>query len=117
MTSIAYWIAVVAVVVMGTARVTRLVTFDHFPPVKWARNKFAEATDGSDWQLLAFCGYCASFWIAGVVVGWAVLAGVLDGPVDVGGMALGEKVWWLLFGTLGASYAAAMVMARDGDDS
>lgn len=112
-----YWIAVAVVTIVSAARLTRLATVDKFPPAKWVRDHFAEWTDKTprrlQWQLLLFCGYCFSPWATALVVGWGYLAGVYDGAFD-GSPA--EKVWWLLYGILGASYAAAYVMAYDGDD-
>jgi hypothetical protein len=98
-----YWIAVAVVTILSSARLTRLVTWDHFPPIEWARNKYADKTDGSGWQLLAFCGYCFSFWATGAVV----LAGWLSGW---------HEAWWLVNGILGGSYLAAIVMVHDGDE-
>lgn len=116
-----YWIAVAAVTIVSSARMTRLATWDQFPPVVWLRNKYAEWTDKTDrrrgWQLLAFCGYCASFWITAIIVSWADLAGVLDGKAAWGGDGdLARPLWWLVNGTLAASYLAAILMAHDGDD-
>lgn len=96
------WVAVAVITVMSSARLTRLATFDLFPPVKWLRDKYADWTDGSDWQLLAFCGYCASFWLTGAVLLW-------------GWLTDWQTAWWLLNGTLAASYAAAIVMTLDQD--
>lgn len=98
-----YWIAVAVVVVLSSARLTRLATYDLFPPVLWLREKFAAATDGSGWQLVAYCGYCASFWLTLVVV----LSGYYSDW---------HTAWWIVNGTLGASYLAAIVMANDGDE-
>lgn len=110
------WIAVAVVVVLSSARLTRLVTFDHFPPIKWLREKYATATDGSDWQLLAYCGYCASFWVTLAVVIWADLAGVFDGRTAWGTDGdLATPIWFLVNGIFGGSYLAAIVMAFDGD--
>lgn len=109
-----YWIAVTAVIVMGSARLTRLAVYDDFPPVKWVRNKYENATDGSDWQLLALCGYCFSFWATAVVVAWADLSGVFDGRPLADWMT---PLWWLVNGTLAASYLAATFVAHDGDNS
>jgi hypothetical protein len=97
------WVAIAAVTIASAARVTRLLTFDHFPVVKWLRTKYANWTDGSDWQLLAFCGYCASFWVTLVIVLWGLLTDW-------------QPAWWFVNGVLGASYLAAILMARDGDD-
>lgn len=108
-----YWIAVAVITIVSAARLTRLATWDKFPPVEWLRNKYADLTDGNGWQLLAFCGYCASFWITGIIVGWGWLAGVYDGDYD---HSTAENVWLLMHGVLAASYAAAIVMANDGDE-
>lgn len=111
-----HWIAAAIVIVFSSARLTRLATYDLFPPVKWFRDEYIEWTDKTDrrrpWQLLAFCGYCASFWITGAVVAWADLSGVFDGKPVADWMT---PLWWIANGTLAASYVAAIVMAYDGD--
>lgn len=112
-----YWLAVVATTILSSSRLTRLATWDHFPPVEWARNKYADLTDGSGWQLLAFCGYCASFWITGLVLLWAWLAGVLPNTEAAFSTAeVWTRVWWIVNGVLAMSYVAAVFMARDGDE-
>lgn len=98
------WVAVALVVITSSARLTRLLTYDHFPPIEWLRNKYADATDGSTWQLLAYCAYCMSFWATLVVL----LSGYYSNW---------DEVWWLVNGILGASYLAAILMINDGDDS
>lgn len=108
-----YWVAVVLTTIVSASRLTRLATFDEFPPVRWLRNKYAEATDGGGWQLLAFCPYCAGFWITGLVVLWGYFSGVYVGAPD---HDLGYAVWWALNGVLAASYLAAILMVHDGDD-
>lgn len=108
-----YWIAVTLVTVVSASRLTRLVTVDKFPPIKWVREKYADLTDGSDWFWLMYCGYCFSFWATVLVVTCAYFAGVLDGP---GSTAEGwTLVWWIVNGTFAASYLAAILMALDGD--
>lgn len=109
-----YWIAAAAVVVTGSARLTRLLVIDEFPPIAALRNAFEDATDGSKWQRLTMCGYCMSFWATALVVLLGDLAGVFDQKPVAEWMT---PAWWLLFGTLGASYLAAILMASDGDDS
>lgn len=113
------WIAVAVVTVISASRLTRLATFDEFPPVRWLRNKYADATDGSSWQLLAYCPWCASFWVTAFVVGWAACAGVLPVGSGTAWGTTGEwatPIWWLFNATMAASYLAAMLMVRDGDD-
>lgn len=97
------WIAVAIVVVMSSARITRLLTFDKFPPIRWARNKYLDATDGSGWDLLALCPYCMSFWVTLGIVAW-------------GHYTDWNQSWWLVNFIFGASYLAAIVMVFDGDD-
>lgn len=97
-----YWIAIAAVVITSSSRITRLLTYDKFPPVEWLRNKYADLTDGSGWQLLAFCAYCASFWVT--------LAVVLSGYFSDW-----HTIWWLVNGVFGASYLAAILMVHDGE--
>lgn len=108
-----YWVAVIATTIVSASRLTRLATWDKFPPVAWLRDKYADATDGTGWQLLAFCGYCASFWITGLVMVWGYLAGAYDFDTRATSPAL---VWWIANGVLAASYLAAILMAHDGDD-
>lgn len=103
MTAVQY-IFIAVVVVLSSARLTRLVTFDEFPPVRWARHKYEDIFEGSTWQMLAYCPWCASFWVT--------LAVVLSGYFSDW-----HTVWWIVNGSLGASYVAAMVMVHDGDDS
>lgn len=108
-----YWAAVALTTIVSASRLTRLATWDEFPPVKWLRNKYAAVTDGSDWQVLAFCGYCASFWITAFVVGWGWLAGVYTDSPET---SVSGNVWWIINGVLATSYLAAILMAHDGDD-
>lgn len=102
-----FWIAVAVVTILSSARLTRLATFDKFPPVKWARDRYIGWTDKTDrrrgWQLLAMCGYCFSFWttLAVVLAGW---------------LSDWHEAWWIVNGILGASYLAAIVMTFDGDE-
>lgn len=112
-----YWIAVAVITVTASARLTRLATYDKFPPVVWLRGLYLDLMDRTErrrgWQLLAICGYCFSFWATLFVVAWADLAGVFNGWTQ--DPSLGASAWWFLMGTLGASYLAAILMKRDGD--
>lgn len=102
-----WWVAVAVLTVTSTARITRLLTFDDFPPVKVVRDAFGRWTDKTDrrrgWQLLAYCGYCMSFWVALLVIG-------------TGWTSDWHEVWWLVNSAFGGSYLAAILMAHDGDE-
>lgn len=107
-----YWVAVALVTVISASRLTRLLVFDKFPPIKWVRDKYEDKTDGSGWQWLALCGYCMSPWVTLFVVGWGLLSGVYgtDAYLDA-------APWWVFNGIFAASYLAAVFMAHDGDES
>ena len=98
-----FWIAVAVVTTLSASRITRLLTFDKFPPIRWARDKFADRTDGSDWQMLAFCPYCMSFWVMLAVLG-------------SGWGTDWHPVWWFINAAFAGSYLAAILMVHDGDD-
>lgn len=109
-----YWVAVALVTIISAARITRLAVYDKFPPIKWVREKYEDATDGSGWQLLAMCGFCMSFWTTSAVVIWGLYAGVYDRyPVE----SRSSAAWWIVNGIFAASYLAATYIANDGDTS
>lgn len=103
-----FWIAVAAVSIVSSSRLTRFLTFDEFPPVTWFRDRFDEFMDKGPkrrkWGSISYCPWCASFWVTLAVV----LAGYYSDW---------HTVWWLVNGTFAGSYLAAMLMVRDGDDS
>lgn len=92
-------VAAVIVGVVSIARLTRLATQDIYPPVAWLRRQWEKHTKG-DWQVLAICHWCASPWIAALVIAWAVLSDL-------------HWTWWAFNGWLAASYVAAMIVERD----
>lgn len=99
-----YWVAISVVTVLSSARLTRLAVVDDFPPVKWLRMKVAIATDGSDWQAITYCPYCVSFWMTLIVV----LSGYFSDW---------HTVWWIVAGSLAASYPGSVWVAYEkGDD-
>lgn len=99
-----YWIAVALVTIVSASRITRLLTFDAFPPIRWVREKYEDRTDGSGWQLIAYCPWCMSPWVTAGVVAWGYLTDW-------------DLYWWLVNGVFAAAYLAAMLMVRDGDNS
>lgn len=90
--------------VMGTARITRLLVDDDWPPVVklrlWYIRKVPE-----DWAELAVCAFCVSFWVGLVNGGFAWLSFNHDGKLD----------WWWIVPNLilGGSYLAAAFNKRD----
>lgn len=92
----------IAVVAVGSiARLARLLVHDHWPPVVWLRRHWDRHTDG--WNLLLHCHFCIAVWLAFAIILW-------------GHFTDWNLVWWLINGSLAASYAAAFVVTYDGDD-
>lgn len=113
-----YWIAVAVVLIIGSARITRLLTFDHFPPIEKARNAYIDWTDKRagtrGYGLLAYCPWCASPWItaANVLLGW--WAGVFSFSREQSG---GFTAWWIVNGIFAVAYLASIFMVNDTDTS
>lgn len=99
---VAYVIALVLVGVVASARLTRLLTQDTYPPAAWLRSWWEGRVGGSGWEDLATCPYCAAPYIV-----------LLNG--GVGWLTDWHPVWWAFNIWLAVSYAASMVVIRDGE--
>lgn len=97
------WVAAMFVAVVCTARITRLITFDLFPPMVWLRGLWEKITRNGDWALLFFCGYCMGFWVACANVAWAYLSDF-------------STAWWIFNSAWTVAYLAPILMVHDGDD-
>lgn len=95
-----HWVAAAAILVMSAGRITRLLNVDKFPPIRWVRERFENATDGSDWQLLTICVYCMSFWVVLALGAWGYLTDW-------------QEAWWVINGLFAASYATGILVALD----
>lgn len=89
--------------IVGPARLTRVLTYDTFPPAAWIRATWETITKGGEWAKLATCFWCAAPWITLVCIAWGLLSSL-------------HWTWWLFWGWLALSYLASMVIARDGDE-
>lgn len=92
--------AAATVGVVAAARLTRLVTKDHWPPMSWARRKYVELTGDSEWSVLAECPFCVAPYVVAADLAWAVNSDL-------------DKKWWMVNGWLAASYAASWIVVRD----
>ncbi len=99
-----YLVAAAVVAVLGVGRLTRVLTYDSFPPAAWVRDKWSAVTKDGDWAILARCFWCASPWIMAVSLLWFWVG---TNVVWVG------VAWWVFWGWLGLAYLSAMVIARD----
>lgn len=102
------WVGIVLFTIISAARVTRLVTFDVFPPTRWFRDAWGEVMDKHaitrPWAVLPYCQWCFSFWATLPIVLWGYFSDFHD-------------PWWIVNGSLAASYLAAIFMSNDGDVS
>jgi hypothetical protein len=92
--------AAATVGVVGAARLTRLVTKDHWPPMSFVRRKYVEMTKGSEWSVLAECPFCVAPYVVAADLAWALKSDL-------------DKRWWVANGWLAASYAASWIVVRD----
>lgn len=92
--------AAATVGVVGAARLTRLVTKDHWPPMAYVRRKYVELTEGTEWSVLAECPFCVAPYVVAADLAWALKSDL-------------DKSWWVTNGWLAASYAASWIVVRD----
>jgi len=85
---------------VAAARLTRLVTKDHWPPMSWVRRKYVEMTKGTEWSVLAECPFCVAPYVVAADLTWALRSDL-------------DKSWWVVNGWLAASYAASWIVVRD----
>jgi hypothetical protein len=97
-----HWVAAAVLTVLATARITRLIVWDTYPPSVWLRIQWDKHTNDS-WGELVHCGYCAGVYVAAAVVlsGW---------------LSDWHTAWWIVTGVLSAAYLGAITMAYDGDE-
>jgi hypothetical protein len=92
--------AAATVGVVAAARLTRLVTKDHWPPMSWVRRKYVELTNGTEWSVLAECPFCVAPYVVAADLTWALKSDL-------------DRKWWVVNGWLAASYAASWIVVRD----
>lgn len=95
----------ILVVVFGAGRLTRVITYDAYPPSiafrSWWINKVAR---GGGWGKLADCFWCMSPWITAFAIGTFFLTPLVAWVL---------WAWWIFWGWLALAYVAAIVLARD----
>jgi hypothetical protein len=93
-------LAAAAVITLGAGRLTRIITYDDFPPAAHARALWDRITNDGPWSKLAHCFWCAGPWVTLVALGSGILSGLHWG-------------WWLFWGWLALSYVTSIIIARD----
>lgn len=103
-----YYIGMALAVIFASARITRNIVFDDFPPTAALRAWWDTKTAGNGWNSLLHCGYCAGFWIAlpftvlgaGLTFGWAIF-GTLVG------------LFWVICAWFAVGYLSGVIVASD----
>lgn len=95
------WVAVAVVAVTSAARITRLMIWDVYPPVAWLRAQWTMRAPAK-WEPLLKCGYCFAPYPTLAIVLWGYFTDW-------------QTAWWIVNGTLGAAYAAAIMVTFDGE--
>jgi hypothetical protein len=93
-------IAAVIVAVVGVGRLSRVLTYDAFPPAAWVRATWAQITKDGPWSKLASCQWCATPWIMAFCLAWGWFSSL-------------HWTWWVFWGWLAMSYASSILIARD----
>lgn len=97
-------VAALVVVTFGVGRLSRILTYDDFPPAVAIRMWWSKLTNDGSWAKLVHCFWCATPWIMLVSLGWFAL-----------GFAVAwiAWTWWLFWGWLALSYIASIIIGRD----
>lgn len=93
-------VAAAVVGVLSTARLTRLLAQDSFPPSVWLRMRWDILTGDGPWSTLMHCHWCLAPWMGALVMASALAWDL-------------HPAWWVVNGWLGGSYLASMVVERD----
>lgn len=101
-TEILYILAAVLVGILASARLTRLLTEDSWPPSVWVRLKWGEITKDGPWADLVECPWCAAPWIVGINLALALVTDL-------------HPAWWIFNGWMAASLAVSWVTIKAGD--
>lgn len=95
---------------LASARATRLLTSDAYPPAEWVRTRWqtwAGQTEAREaWAPLLVCPFCAAPYLVAVNLTWALCAGLDWGDLPT-------DAWWVVNVWAAVSYAASMIVVRD----
>lgn len=96
------WLAASVIGILSVARTARLLVWDDFPPMMWARAHLI-ALLGDQWGKVFLCSFCITPYLATGMALWAWWADL-------------NTAWWVINGVWGGSYLAAIVVAYDQPD-
>ena len=100
-----WWQILLAVVVavIGSARLTRLITHDAFPPVARARVWWEDHTP-EPWHLLVHCPWCMGPWMFALAIGTFFLTFLAPWLA---------WVWWIFYVWMAGSYFVSQYVHFD----
>lgn len=106
--SVLAYIAAGLAVILASARITRNIVFDDFPPTAAIRRWWDSKTADNGWNSLFHCGYCMGFWVSapftvlatGLTVGWGVFE-TLSG------------IFWVICAWFAVGYLSGIIVASD----
>lgn len=86
----------------GTARLTRIATYDDYPPAEWLRTRWI-ALVGEKWGKLATCIWCGQPYIVLICMGWAYWSDF-------------AWHWWAFWAWMALSQAGSTLLSYDEPD-
>lgn len=96
------YVAAAIVGILASARLTRLLVAEDYPPAVWLRMKWDTITKDGEWSKIVHCPWCASPYISAILLAWGVLSRL-------------HWSWWVFCGWLAGSYIASWVVFHDED--
>jgi hypothetical protein len=87
------------VAVFGTARLTRIVAHDDYPPAEWLRTRWIVLA-GEQWGKLLNCIWCAQPYVAIICISWGYFSDL-------------HWSWWAFWGWMALSQAGSTLLAYD----
>jgi hypothetical protein len=96
------WTIFAVFLILGSARLTRLLVADDFPPSVRARMWWDRVTHDGGWSKLVHCPWCAAPYIVALNLAAAWLS-------------RSHPAWWVVNGWLAASYVASWIVFKDED--
>jgi hypothetical protein len=95
------WVLATLVGIVSVARTARLLIYDEFPPLVWARTRFvALLPEANPWAKIAECQFCLTPYLAAGMLAWAWASDL-------------NTAWWVINGVWAGSYLAAILVSYD----
>lgn len=88
--------------VISSARITRLVVEDDYPPTIWLRMRWDTVTKDGPWAKLVHCPWCFGPWVVAVNAAWAYVSNL-------------HWTWWVVNAFFALGYVTSWVVFHDSD--